>query len=388
MTESTRSEIREARGVLCDDSREAIRRFCRSFKLMPLRPEFVGSLVAHMHGYSDEGRRVAPSVYLTNHLARATRALSAIEVRLISQDTVDEQGARRLVSHCAPLASDDWAVFCEVSGGGIAYGMFRFNETDRRVKPHVVKRAARCAEGDGLEIASVWESGASKVELKGSRGVQYRLRLNSRSRRSQDETVRRLLASICPGDGNTNVAETFRALRSVVHDVVQQRKGCMIAVVDASWAGGEPCEDAVVLKSPISFPSMLHDVRNGTLEADAVKKSAALVKSMVLSDGIAVFDAAAQFRAYRWFVQLPKQSTQPTGGARERAFGALCALVDDGALLAAFIQSSDGMTRFRRGDGKNQLRTLSSSPGNPSHVASFDRNPGVVPEPLVSQKNM
>ena len=345
---------------------------------MPLRPEFVGSLVAQLYGHSDEGKRVAPSVYLTNHLARAADALCATEVRLLSQDAMNEQGARRLVTLCAPLASDDWAVFCEVSGGGIAYGMFRFGETDYRVKPHVVECAARSTQRDGLEIARVWESGPGKVELHSSSGDLYRLRLKSRSRRLQDETVRNLLASICPVDEIPNVAKTIRVLRGVVHDVVQQHKGCMIAVVDASWAGGAPCEDAVVLNSPIGFPSMLRDVRKGTLRADAVEKSAELVKSMVLSDGIAVFDSAAQFRAYRWFVQLPRQSEQPTGGARERAFGALSALVDDGALQAAFIQSSDGMLKFRQGDGSNQRRMLSLSPRIPSHGASFSREPGVV----------
>ena len=90
---------------------------------------------------------------------------------------------------------------------------------------------------------------------------------------------------------------------------------------------------------------MVKALRHGDLSPDFLERKGNLLEGMLCSDGITLFDERGRLLGYRCFIQIPTKQ-EVVGGARRRAFGALCDHLGKG-LSAVFMQSQDGWSDFR-----------------------------------------
>jgi len=127
--------------------------------------------------------------------------------------------------------------------------------------------------------------------------------------------------------------------------------GCLATVMRASKRRlPMRLRDGVVIEPPLDIAdkvSML--LRGNNCESDIrLRATAALIRGMLNTDGITVFGADGSVRAYNVFVKNPpakRGRVGAIGGARRRAFGALCSWIGSD-LESAFFLSQDGHAEF------------------------------------------
>ena len=340
------------------DAHADIRDFCtRGIHSTPLQPKFLGfleELILAVRGYTEEGASLMPSIFLTSNLEFAARYLKASETVEIAHGKTDVQGVRSLLKLCAPLSDEHWHIYVELAESTMRYGMLRSSLDE--VACGTVRDSAQfnvpiASEHGDAELVRVWCTDTESVSVWNSNGSSHRYDLGFRKvarPSSKARDVENLVQAITKAVDH-NARDVIRQyLTRFLNDLVAEPVGFMLGVVDRDWTAGPPISDAVVFKEPIDLarisvpgPNPLH-----TQKPLHVMDHLSLVQAMTKSDGIGVFDNAGRFRAYRWFVQLAEHRSHRTGGARERAFYSLSEMVDRGVLIAAFIQSREGTTRF------------------------------------------
>jgi hypothetical protein len=106
--------------------------------------------------------------------------------------------------------------------------------------------------------------------------------------------------------------------------------------------------DGVHLREPIDFAEEIYQVSQNKLQPVVLTSQSLLLKGMLNCDGVVVFSRNAKLLSYNCFIASSMEKVKPSfGGARMRAFETLCKKIGRG-IYAAFIQSQDGWTDFRR----------------------------------------
>jgi hypothetical protein len=142
---------------------------------------------------------------------------------------------------------------------------------------------------------------------------------------------------------------------TVLHDLLRHCHGTLIAVVDAAKpVPTSLTSDAIILSEPDDLAAMVdRQSRDRTSEAlDELLCHRNLLGGMLQSDGAVILDTRGRLMAFNCFVQTDTSGLSPSelmGGARRRAFGFLCSLVDSKELRGAFIRSSDGHSHAHGG---------------------------------------
>jgi len=99
-----------------------------------------------------------------------------------------------------------------------------------------------------------------------------------------------------------------------------------------------------VLEPPLNIGFAVENVLRDTGTIPELQALESLTLGMFGSDGIVIFDTKARLLAYRGFTKL--KPAEANGGARRRAYYALCEKVGHG-LGAAFFQSQDGASSLK-----------------------------------------
>jgi hypothetical protein len=86
------------------------------------------------------------------------------------------------------------------------------------------------------------------------------------------------------------------------------------------------------------------NLRKGRIEPSFLESKGYLLKGMLNSDGIILFDNKGRLLGYNCFIKST-QSKKVNGGARKRAYSSIKSKVGRG-LAAVFMQSQDGWTDF------------------------------------------
>jgi hypothetical protein len=98
-------------------------------------------------------------------------------------------------------------------------------------------------------------------------------------------------------------------------------------------------KDCVVLEPPLDICTEVVAVKDDAKAIPDLDALSDLVCGMFCSDGIVIFDTRARVLAYNAFIRA--KVTDVEGGARKRAYQALCLKKGKG-LVAVFFQSQDG----------------------------------------------
>ena len=158
-----------------------------------------------------------------------------------------------------------------------------------------------------------------------------------------------LVKLICKNLNDTLKEASRTYLEKTIRTALNSCHGTIIAVAKTKKVPAS-LSDGVVLKEPLDVASAV-----GKLLANAYDSSAehtlnaisALIRGMISSDGIAVFNKTGCLIAYNCFVASPNKVAGKLviGGARTRAYEALKTKVGK-EIEGVFVQSQDGWTNF------------------------------------------
>lgn len=134
-------------------------------------------------------------------------------------------------------------------------------------------------------------------------------------------------------------------LKRLLFDALRKSHGCIIAVTNMKRAPKFLSVDGVILKTPIDFAKLVGDLKNDQISPSCLDSNGCLLKGMLNTDGIVLFDNKSRLLGYNCFVKVDRNENV-VGGARKRAYMALTSKLGKG-LCAVFLQSQDGWSEFK-----------------------------------------
>ena len=308
----------------------------------PLLPSaFMSALAEELAWHGNREDLVPPSMYVAGDFDQAAEVLGATATHVVGSGTCAPGAVRRMLRLCGPLAQEGWDMLCAVADGHLRYGVIACGD-DRgpgRRPPDTL-----CPPEPGFAGIRIWEPTKGIVAVHVASDNMLRAE-PCRAAWPEPSPLARLVAVAT--EHGIDGAQVH--LTRLFDRALAKPTGALVAVVPQSWTGEWPCEDAIVLRTPIDLPQLAVNADTDAPSRVVVAQYEGLAAAMIRDDGVVVFDEAARLRAYRWFVPFSPGGEQLSGGARERAFRALEGLVSTGALCAAFIQSGDGTMSIVRG---------------------------------------
>lgn len=311
-----------------------------------LRPSILAELVGALSKYREEGIKLSPEVYLCNDIAQLLRPIPDSSLIMIGGGNISDEVIRDILKKCAPLARDEWCIYIEGKNNNIEYGLFRGPMNPLAV---TIEKTLLEPGNSELKVVKVHQIADDCVEIKNYRGDFYNIFFSHKkeSTPSPLKYLDDLVRSICE---NITIAVKDSAttfLNRAIRESLLASHGSLVAVCQKEKVP-KFLTDGVILSQPIDFSKQVEDVLKAPSQFSILKSEISLIKGMFNCDGIVVFSKSAKLLAYNCFISLSPIKVKPAeGGARRRAFDSLCNRLDQG-LYAAFIQSQDGWSDFRK----------------------------------------
>lgn len=327
----------------------SIAEFCANNGL-PLfaNPLNLVELIVALARYKEEGVRLNPQVYVSKNIGSLTAMLPDGERLKIGTSPKSAAGIKAALKRTAPLALDGWCIYLE-DGDELEYGVFRGSGNPLAVAMDDVL----LKEIEPLRVVKVFAVADECVEVRASSGEIYYIFLDHRKEDTAPplQHLDRLVAAITASCGAEFREALASFLKKQLFTSLRDSHGCLIAVTNMGSAPVFLRRDGVVLEQPVDFYQLVAQLRKGEIDSTVLSNKGALLKGMLSSDGIIVFDDRGRLLAYNCFVRV-KTEEGVVGGARRRAFTALNSRVKHG-LMAAFMQSQDGWSEFKGADDVN-----------------------------------
>lgn len=317
--------------------------FCNESRLPLVTPYFLVELLARLVGYQEESVKLNPQVYLTDDIDLLTGMLPGGDLIDLATTTPDEIGVEKMLKLCAPLAVGDWRVFGQQSDKEMRFGLFRGSSSPISVNVDDIMLT------DQKESAVVKAHQVARdcVEIISSQGSRHHVFFDH----SKEDTpppfqhTENLVDAITRRVEQKEKGAVQSFLTRTIMTALRISHGCILAVTNMSRPPKLLSKDAVLLDDPFDFPAMIKALRSEDLPPDFLERKANLLEGMISSDGITLFDEQGRLLGYRCFIRIPAKQ-EIVGGARRRAFNALCGHLGKG-LSAVFMQSQDGWSDFR-----------------------------------------
>jgi len=335
---------------------EALASFLKKEKLKGSETqEALTSLVALLSDYREEGHRLYPEVFMFDDVSNILQTLPNSERVIIGSGPKASATLGLALKRCAPLAQWGWSIYVLRTSEEFEYGLLRCGHTAlsltasdllieqgeeslpallvRHISHHTIEISGACKNSIRIHFGAVEHSGADPVVA-----------------------IRALCKSITKGVP-PNLQEQVRNFYfRVFAGVLRSGHGCLAAVlrsktknVPAQFKGG------VAMRPPLDIAAKVATLLNtNDCESDTrLRATAALIRGMLSTDGVTLLRADGSVPAYNIFVRNVKEKGKEAtafGGARRRAFKALCSWLGSD-LQSAFFLSQDGHAEFR-GDMK------------------------------------
>lgn len=306
--------------------------FCAGCGLPLFRnPLNLVELIVALAHYKEEGVRLNPQVYISNDIPSLTAMLPEGERVKIGDTTANANGIKEALKKTAPLALDGWSVYLQ-DRERIEYGVFRGSSNPLSVAMDEVLL-------DGvapLIVVKVFGIAEECVEVRASNGEYHHVFLDHR----KDDTppplqyLDRLVAAMTARCGNDSQEALATFLKKLLFTAMRESHGCIVAVTNMERAPTFLAHDGVILELPINFYKLVGQLRKDEIDSTVLSNKGALLKGMLNSDGIILFDNKGRLLGYNCFVKV-KHESGVIGGARRRAFAALGARLNKG--LSIFL---------------------------------------------------
>ena len=311
-----------------------------------LRPSILAELIGALSKYREEGIKLSPEVYLCNDIAQLLKLIPDSSLITIGRGNISEEDIREILKKCAPLARDEWCIYIEGKNNNMEYGLFR-----GPMNPLAVPIETTLLEPGNSEVkvVKVHQIADDCVEIKNYRGDFHNIFFSHKkdSIPSPLKYLDDLVRSICENITITVKDSAMTFLNRVIRESLLASLGSLVVVCQKEKVP-KYLTDGVILSQPIDFLRQIEDALKVPSQLSILKSETSLIKGMFSCDGIVVFNKDAKLLAYNCFISLSPKKVKPAeGGARRRAFDSLCNRLGQG-IYAAFIQSQDGQTDFRK----------------------------------------
>lgn len=301
-------------------------------------------LVCLFADYEEEGAALFLDVFVTDDLGSLTATIPSSACLRLGTTTCDEAGVKTAVKKAAPLVRGCWKMFLTTSSGKLEFGLFRDSGHPLNVPLDVALSPGGTGGAKFIRVTKLARDAVRATTHDGRASIVHFT--NSKAAGPEDEgSIAELAGLICSGLDGKAAQSCKTYIASLLSTALRQSHGALIAVV-ANRKVPASLSDCTKLDPPIKFGEAVALVLR---EPSAIPQLLALesvVCGMFCSDGIVVFDTKANVVAYNAFIKL--KSSNVVGGARRRAYGALCTTVGK-ALKAAFFQSQDGSNDLWKG---------------------------------------
>lgn len=300
-------------------------------------------LIVMLARYREEGVSLFPKVYLTNNKHTLKAMLPNGEILKIGTAATDISGIKNAVKKCAPLAINGWLIYIEASQNCLEYGVFKGSGNPISVLVDDVLMT----ESQDLIVVKASQITDDCVEIRSNHGGLHYIFLNHRSEDSPPplQYLEQLISSITEKTHEDDKESIVSFLKRLFVSALRESHGCIIAVTNMSNPPKFLSQDGVVLEEPIDFSDLVHKLRKEQIDSSFLDSKGHLLKGMLNSDGIIIFDDKARLLGYNCFVKVNNKENI-IGGARKRAFASLKVKIGRG-LSAVFMQSQDGWTDFK-----------------------------------------
>lgn len=299
-------------------------------------------LIVLLARYQEERQKLAPKVYVTNEISALCSMLPDSESIYVGTSTSDVAGIKTALKKCAPLASGGWMIFINDRGQNIDYGLFKGSSNPVSVLVDDVAMT----ESDELSVVKAFQVAEDCVEISSNNGGRHYIFLDHRKEDSPPplQYLDELVSLIASNVKEKYFESTKSFLIRLLFESLRESHGCIIAVTNMQKAPKLLANDGVILRSPIDFGSLVEQLITKRTTESAISSKGYLLKGMLNSDGVLLFDNQARLLGYNCFVKISKKA-EVIGGARKRAFSTLKENVGRG-LCGVFMQSQDGWSDF------------------------------------------
>jgi len=303
-------------------------------------------LIVALSRYTEEGVHLAPEMYLCENLNAMLKFLPGHSSIHLGDATNNADGVMKALKKAAPLAIDDWKIYVEMTDGQFRYGLFHGDLSPLSIE---VDQVLLSGDEGATKVVRVHQAGEDCVEIRSFLGKKHNIYL---SHKKEDEPppgqyLEGLVLAIC-----ANVAEHIREpvqtfLRRALRQALLRSHGTLIAVTSKAERP-KLLNDGIDITPAIDFAKTIEGVMSNDISTSELRSQMALIEGMVNSDGIVVFNPNGKLLSYNCFVvQAGKNASKVVGGARRRAYEALCEKIGHG-LSAVYMQSQDGWTNFKK----------------------------------------
>lgn len=300
-------------------------------------------LIVLLAKYKEEGESLYPEVYVTTDMNAILAMLPDAERFCLGVISRDIEGIRRAIKKAAPLATGGWLVYLEDSATDLSFGLFRGSGNPVSV---LVDRVL-LESGNSIPVAKVFQVAEDCVEIANCAGERHFIFLNHRREDSSPplESLTRLIECATIGASPEYQDPSRSYLTRVLYNALRVSHGALIAVTNRRSTPRRLFNDGMPLQEPIDFAALIRGVKRAQVLPDRLTGVSSLLKGMLNSDGIILFNNRAQLLGFNYFVRTRVTGVE-NGGARRRAFSALTERLGK-ELCGVFIQSQDGWSDFR-----------------------------------------
>lgn len=320
--------------------------FAKACRMGPmLRPAILVELIVTISKYHEEGLKLFPEVYLCDNVSDVLKLIPDHGILPIGKTAIAEDAIRKILKKCAPLAIGGWCIYIEGDHRDLKFGLFRGPQNPISIP----NDETLLSTGATVKVVKVFQISDDCVEIKSYVGGLHRIYFSHRQDTSPSPMhyLGNLVDAICTKSPPAIKESLATFLKKALKDALLLSHGSIVAVCRTAKIP-KIFSDGIHLSSPINFAQQVADILQGQIPFISLVSEISLLAGMLNSDGIVVFSNDGKLLAYNCFISLPhRKSNSPLGGARKRAFDALCDKLGKG-LYAVFIQSQDGWTDFMK----------------------------------------
>ena len=306
-------------------------------------PIHLVELVVLLARFKEEGVSLCPKVYLTNNMDTLASMLPEVEKLCIGRAASDIQGIKLATKKCAPLAIGGWLIYIHDKQQEIEFGLFKGSSNPISVSVDDVIMET----SEDLLVVKAFQIAEECVEIRSNNGSFHYVFLNHRKEDSPPplQFLNDLVISIVDDVDLKEKESVTSFLKKLFFEALRQSHGCIVAVTNMKHVPKFLSDDGTILDHPINYTELVCNTKNNTISQFCLDNNGYLLKGMLNTDGIIIFDNKARLLGYNCFIKNSK-NIAVIGGARKRAFASLSSKIGKG-LCAVFMQSQDGWSDFK-----------------------------------------
>ncbi|HXA15436.1 MAG TPA: hypothetical protein VN380_00470 [Thermoanaerobaculia bacterium] len=234
-------------------------------------------------------------------------------------------------------------MFITLKGDEIEFGLFRDSGHPLNVSLDVALLPGSAGGAKYIRVTKLAREAVRASTHDGTEAVVHFT--NSKVAGTGDTSaLAELCEFICSGLSGNPAGSCRTYLESLLSGALRASHGALIAVVDKGKVPGF-LADCTKTDPLISVSDAVDAVLKDASAIPQLSALESIVFGMLASDGIVLFDTKANVIAYNAFIKL--KSSTVAGGARRRAYGALCQRLGRG-IRAAFFLSQDGSSELQK----------------------------------------